>query len=311
LKKRLILVGMIVLVVFIAGCVQSDNIDAGPFVGGSDGLSIRFVNGEPPSEVLDNREEDFDITLEIENEGEFDIPKGRIIATLGGIDAKTFSISPTSIKSKSELNGKDKFDDRVISGDKDELFWEDAKYTRKLAAEFRTRIVIDVCYQYETLATTKACLKKKPTDRDEEDPCNLRSENVEVFNRGAPVQIEDVTQRVSGNDQIQISFTVVKKGAGKVYLPNTFTNKCFRDEDEEDRVVVEVEVGGHSVSCSKLNGKSRGEVKLIGDIRPIRCDIKTSRAPERAIEEPVDITVKYFYRNVVSKDIKVLTSDDN
>lgn len=302
---------MLIFVAFIVGCVPGGDIDSGPFVGGSEGLSIRFVSGEPPSEVLDNREEDFDITLEIENEGEFDIPKGKIIATLGGIDSKTFSISPTSIKSNSDLNGKDRFDDRVISGDKDELIWEDAKYTRKLAAEFRTRIVVDVCYSYETLATTKACLKKKPTDRDEEDPCNLRAQSVDVFNRGAPVQIEAVNQRVAGNDEIQLSFTISKKGAGKVYLPNTFTNKCFRDEGDEDRVFVEVEAGGHSVSCSKIDGKSRGEVKLIEDLRPIRCNIKTSRAPERAIEVPIDITVKYFYRNVVSKDIKVLTSVDN
>ncbi len=311
-KKRFLVVLMILTVAFIFGCTQqTTDIDSGPFVGGSDGLKITFAKDQPPTEVLDNKEEDFDVTLEIQNEGEFDIPSGKIIATLGGINAQDFGISPVTIKTKSDLNGKSKFKDKTVSGDKDELVWADASYKRDLAAEFRTKVFVDVCYLYGTLTTTKVCLKKKATERDEEDPCTLVNENVEAFNTGAPVQIEDVTQRISGNDEVQLSFTIVKKGAGKVYLPTTFTTKCVRDEDREDKVVVKVEAGGHSVSCSKLSNNNKGEVNLIDNQRPIRCNIKTTRAPDRAIEEPVDIKIDYFYRNVVSTDLRVLNAEDN
>lgn len=313
MRKKLILFLFISSLFFLLGCVQDDDLVSGPFVGGSNGLEIGFVDDEPPDRVFDNNEEDFDIVIQIENVGEFDIPEGKVITTLGKIPLRDFNIENENSKLDTDLNGKSEFNGKVIDGDIGEIVYQNVRYKHDLLADFETGVRADVCYLYQTKATTKVCLKQKATERDLDDACQINNDNVDIFNSGAPVQISNVRTRSSGTNEVELTFQIENKGSGRVYPPDAFANSCMKDEKKEDRLMVKVITasGRHGVECNSLGGKASGEIKLSNGIRFVRCDISTRNALESATEEPVNIVVDYFYRNVIQKTLIVEDSEDN
>lgn len=317
-RFRILILILIVSMVFVVGCTQDDDIVSGAFVGGTNGLSIGFGKDAPPARVFDfdsgeNGGEDFDILVEVENKGEYDIPGNEIIVTLSGIDVRDFGLnSPHRILDRT-LEGQGEFNGKVVNGDKDELIYEGAEYNFDLSADWKTTIRADICYEYQTKATTSICLKRKATDREIDDVCQMNDENVQVENSGAPVQIEQVSTRSSASSEIMISFVVRNKGEGLIHPPGTFTNKCIKEEDEEDRLKLEVFSGSgrYAPECSQLGNKNIGEVKLTNNEKVVRCRIKTINAPESAVEEPINIRATYMYRNAISTDLIVEDSEEN
>lgn len=317
MRFKIVLLMLMASVIFIGGCVQDQDLVSGPFVGGTNGLSIGFGRDAPPDRVFDfdsenNEGEDFDIIIEVKNVGEFDIPENKIIVSLSGIDVRDFGLPSPNMVLNIGLEGKSEFRGSVISGDEDEIIFEEAEYKFDLDADWQTRIRADICYLYQTKATTKACLKRKATDRDVDDVCQINDQNVKIENSGGPVQIEDVGTRSSGSNEVLLSFVVRNKGSGLVHPPGTFTNKCVREDDEEDRLKLEVFSGSgrYSPKCSQLGDKNVGEIKLTNGQKIIRCRIKTINAPESTVEEPINIRANYFYRNAISKDLIVEDSED-
>jgi len=313
-NKRILLGLFVSSMIFLMGCAQQDDLAKGPFIGGTDGLDFGFVAGEPPASVFDNNQEDFDITINVENVGEFNIPSNSVIATLGGIDSRDFGISSPNRILKTPLNGKTKSDKgEVFRGDQDELRYENAKYKPDLVADFSTQIRADVCYLYQTRATTKACLKKKASSREVTDFCQVNNDNIKVENSAAPVQIRGVAERSAGTNEVQLTFVVENVGSGKVYPKNTFSSECIRKEDKEDKLEIEVRTGSgrHGVKCSQLGNSNKGEIRLSTDKqKQIRCRISTSGAPENAVEEPINIIINYFYRDAISTPLTIEDSEN-
>ncbi len=192
------------------------------------------------------------------------------------------------------------------------MIYEGAKYKFDLDADWETNIRADVCYEYQTKATTKTCLKRQATDREVDDVCQITNENVRVDNSGAPVQIEQVSTRSSGSNEIMIIFAVRNKASGILHPPGTFTNSCVKKEDDEDRLRLEIFSGSgkYTPQCSQLGDKNVGEIKLINNEKVIRCRIRTTNAPESAVEEPINIRATYFYRNAISTQMIVEDSED-
>jgi len=304
---------LLVASVFIVGCVQEDDLVTGPFVGGTNGLTIGFGDNAPPDKVFDNNDEDFDIIIELENVGEFDILENKIIATLSGIDVRDFGIASASKSLDRRLEGKSEFRNEVVQGDKDEIIFEEAKYKFDLDADWQTTVRADICYEYQTRATTKACLKRKATDRESDDVCQINNQDVKIDNSGAPVQIEEVSSRSSGSNEVLISFVVRNTASGLVHPPGTFTNKCVKEEDEEDRLKLEVFSGSgrYNPKCSQLGDRNTGDLKLTNSQKIVRCRINTINAPENTVEEPINIRASYFYRNAISTDLIVEDSEEN
>ncbi len=312
MKLRIPLIVLIISILFILGCAQEDDLVSGPFVGGTNGLSIGFGSDAPPDRVFDDNEEDFDISIEISNVGEYDIPANRVIATLSGIDVRDFGVPSPNLVLDRQLEGKSEFNGKVIDGDQDELIYEGAQYKFDLDADWQTTIRADICYEYQTRATSKACLKRKATDREVEDVCQINNQNVNVDNSGAPIQIEEVNTRSSGTNEVMFTFVVRNKASGLVHPPGTFTNKCVKEEDREDRLKLEVFSGSgrYNPQCSQLGDKSSGEIRLTNNEKVVRCRLNTINAPEGAVEEPINIRATYFYRNAISTDMIVEDSED-
>jgi len=302
-----------VLLIFLLGAEgcpdKKTTTELGAYIGGVDGLEISFVDEEPPNTVLDNKQDPFYITLLVENVGEYTIPKGKIIATLSGISKDAFGLKSLNIKSVSDIFGKTKIGSEIIEGGLDQLQFDQANYKYDLTADFSTQLRADVCYGYKTNSLVTLCLKKNPIQRKQEDICLVTNDNVNVENSGAPLSVRNVKSR-AGSGGVTVTFIVENKGTGEVYEPDTFKDSCVLKSGVEDRVKVKVKSKSDlNIKCGILNDGNSGVVKLIGRKRTVSCNIKTSSLQETAFEEPIDITLDYFYKEAIGKDLTVMNTE--
>jgi hypothetical protein len=307
MKKVLILLA----VLFLIGC-KGQGADEGSadssFIGGTDGISVAFVEGDPPVEVLDAGQEQFLIRLLLQNNGEYAIPVNGIIATLSGVSKEAFNIKSMSVKSDFELDRARKSRTDRIAGAVEELSFGEAKYEPDLPADFFTELRADVCYDYETTGLVKVCLRKELLKRDESPNCNVDTSSP-VENSGGPIQVASFEQRPSSADKLKITFEIMNQGNGKVYKPGTFKDSCGSNEPVED--VLEVEMtsptNNFDVKCSKFSGTNKGEVKLLqGDRITLSCDVLTDNIEaDNAFNDLLLIKIKYMYRQAVNVPITI------
>lgn len=295
------------------GCSTKETTETeelGAYVGGTSGLDISFVSEEPPETVLDNNQDLFYITLYLQNMGEYTVPAGKVIATLSGINKDAFGMKSLNTKSKSEILGKSKIGNDIVDGGVDSLQFDQANYKYDLSADFSTQLRADVCYNYQTKSLIKLCLKKNPIQRKQNDICAVTNENVDMENSGAPLQLTGVKSRGS-SDSITLTFTVENQGAGETYESNTFTDSCTVKPEKQNNVNVKVksESGKLTANCGVLNNNDQGIVRLVDGRKTISCNIKTSSLQDTAFEEPFEITLDYFYKEAIGKDLVVINSE--
>ena len=313
--KKILFVSLLIILLILAGCKlvkkESKNEPLGAYIGGKTGLSISFLEKAPPDEVYDNNQDEFDIGLRLENQGEYTVPPNKVIASLSGIRAEDFSISnlnnilSTSIESKTVRAGTE------VRGSEEELVFEAAKYKHDLKADFTADIIVHTCYDYKTYAVTSACLKKDLLEREVVDTCEVTNNALNYDSSSAPIQISNAAQIPRGKNSIKLTFDISNDGTGEVYLPNAFTNTCYGKEDSRDQVKVKVDspAGKLSIKCKTLSDSSEGTVKLIDGKRTVDCTIDTGSVQDVSFENPVLIEVSYFYREYVSKKITVLAGE--
>jgi hypothetical protein len=306
-----ILFVMILSLSGIEGCPASEEkTTTGAYIGGTDGLGISFVSEEPPMSVLDNNQDPFFITLLIQNNGEYTVPAGKIIASLSGINKDAFGLDSLNVKSVNDLFGKNKIGEEIIEGSLDQLQFDQANYKYDLSADFSTQLRADICYAYETNSLVKLCLKKNPIQRKQEDVCSVLNENVAAENSGAPLQIKDVRSR-GGSDSVTFTFIVENKGTGEVYEPGTFFDNCIKNDMKKDYVILKIkdEGGKLDIKCGILGNNNEGTIKLINNMRTVSCTVKTSGLQESAFEEPFEIILDYFYKESISTNLLVVNSE--
>ena len=307
MKKSYILLLSLLLVLFIAGCDNAGRA-SGRFIGGDKGLEITFIEQEPPNEILDNGEDEFDITLRLRNVGESNIQAGKTIATLKGIGKDDFSLNSLTSNSEDDLERLQRISDRITEPDETEIRFENAKYKFDLDAAFDVDLRADVCYEYSTTAVTDLCLKKEATQRRTGDQCQINNNEAIVDNSGAPVKVTSMTQRSSGSDKISFTFDIETVGIGEVYEPGTFNDECGVNNDKKDRLRIRVISRGNiPIECSKLNG-DEGVVELFSGRRSIRCEVDTSNLQDIAFLSRVNIVLEYFFKESATEPIRVVDS---
>lgn len=303
------LFGIFLVLVLISGATgcEDKKVGAGAYIGGTDGLSIGFVADEPPTNVLDNDQDSFFITLSLENKGEYDIPKGEIIGTISGIPKADFSMSSLNAKSSNVVEGRHKVAGEIVEGASDELGFAEARYKYDLNADLLQKMRVDVCYLYETTGLAKLCLKNKPSERGKDDICKVNNENVDLESSSGPVKITNVKEQSAGASEVLLMFDVENVGEGEPYLPNTFSSDCTYQDKNRNRLDVSVESvsGTVSVRCTLLGDSSSGDIKLVGDKKKVTCRLGTRGLQETAFESPFNIKLNYFYKVALYKEILI------
>ncbi len=302
-KKTIVFLGLLLLVV---GCKQGteETTTQRPFVGGTESIEFNFLEGSPPSEVYDGGNYPFEVTLNLENKGEYDVPKEKLKINLVGFYPPDFG-NPNTTKNPDEDLKKSYIDSEgnIIPGTITYVNFPGFNFKSNLSANNRYTIRADLCYLYGTIAEADLCILDDLTETN--DKVCVVNERKTVYSSSAPIQIENFQESVAGTDKITFSFEIVHRGSGAISKKDS---GCSDEIPEKDKVWVEVESGLPGLECSGLSDgtKTSGYITLYGGKRLVRCTQDTS-APEvngRDFEKKVHIKVIYDYKT--HKEVSVL-----
>ena len=317
-----IAIGIILLIV-IAGCDRAGGDGTGtapktPFLGGTKGLEIEFLEGSPPEEVTDKGTFDFQAIVSLKNEGEFDLERDQVRIDLIGILPEDFGVSadelrdkrpqddPTPRKRDAEGNIQDAIVTEVTFPSVDGFFNFDRSVTGNTVFIFRA----DVCYKYQTKALSQICVLRNLVDVTDDSLCDP-SESKSVFSSGSPIRITSFRQTVTGQHRISFSFDIVHSGQGDVFKEGDATSPaadCPKDPKErrqkENKVLVTVDTGLPNLRCVGLTGTTTGFVTMVSDRRTVTCTQELDPG-RNDFETNVDITLDFNFLDNVDQEVLV------
>ena len=320
MKKTLFAIFMIFSLFILSGC-DDTNTGVGPsttpFVGGTNALSLSFMEGAPPSEVFDNGDYTFGINIKIENLGEDDVETQDGYLEITGIDAQEFGLNGQSdliIDIPYDIKGVNKNSEGTIFVSEPIIAeFGELNYEGDSRGNFDYRIRATACYNYETEATTLACLKRDMlTNIDTKEVCSLNGDK-EVYNSGGPIQVTKVTQTPVGSDKIQLTFEISHVGEvnDRFYKLDTDCDDRATNQNK-DLVYFEVlDTEGNSLGDAQCTGLKKGSQDSEGYIelfsgapRTVVCTFDTSNV-EGIFEKKVNVKISYRYSQFIEKTIIV------
>lgn len=309
--KKLFSLGILVLLLFAAGCGEGDTAEktdtggkGNAFIGGDKGLDIKFMEGAPPDEVYD-LDYPFSINVRMENVGEYDVDPSAATVRVTGINPADFG-NPTLEANVEELNGAklDPQGNEIAGGITNVEFSE--LQAAPITGTVEYNIKADVCYPYGTITVSKICLLEDllgTTRKAGEEPFCEVTEDKDHENSGAPVHITDFRQAATGKDKISFTFEVGHVGDGLIFKQGVACDPAMANKD---KINVAVETGLDGLSCSGIGGEE-GELNLYGSENQKMSVTCTQPLPvDRAdSEKQVKITLTYDYKDSVVTPLKV------
>lgn len=321
MRKVILTIAVLLMITLFAGCQPTQDNTIGPsktpFIGGVEGLSMEFVPGAPPDKIFDNAGYPFSIDIKIENLGESDVKSNEGYVEITGINPKSFNLgSQDDLKKELPLDLRGVVKNHlgtVIVGDTIIVEFNDLNFLQNIRGNFDgPRIRANLCYNYQTEATTYVCVKRDLLSNiDTKEICELSGVKP-VFNSGAPIQITEVTEDPLGSDKIQLTFTIEHVGTpnDRFYKYDTTCDDRQTNPDK-DLVWFEVisDINNARAQCTGLKeanaDKSGGFVELFnGEPRQIVCQIDVSSV-DGIYEELVTAKLKYRYYQFIEKTVLV------
>ena len=213
IKIMLVMVGLLILV----GCGQQSEVGttSKPFIGGTNAIEFNLIEGAPPSEVYDGGSYPFEVTVNVENKGEYDVDKSKISIDLAGFYPADFG-SPAVQKNPAEDLEKSYIDSEgnIIPGTISYVTFDGFNFGGTLPANNEYTIRANVCYAYGTLAQADLCVLDDLTKTNDQ-VCTV-SERKTSYSSSAPVQVENFEESIAGTDKITFSFEIVHRGSGAI-----------------------------------------------------------------------------------------------
>ena len=114
-----ILILLIALSLMVVGCTGTQGTGPGadmsnPFIGGTMGLDVGFLEGSPPAIVFDNGQFPFEVEVVLENIGEWDIDSGEATITIVGVDPEDFNRAGVQVVNVTEDIPGQEFDPELF-----------------------------------------------------------------------------------------------------------------------------------------------------------------------------------------------------
>jgi len=295
--KKILFSILIIGLFMLVGC--EEQIETGfskPFIGGTNAIDFDFIEGSPPPEVYDGGSYPFEVTLNVENRGEYDVPKDKIDIELAGFYPPDFGNPAITIQPDEDLD-KSYIDSEgnVIPGTITYVTFPDFNFGGNLLANNEYRIRANLCYAYGTTAQADLCVLDDLT-KTKDEVCKV-SEGKRVDSSSAPVQIENFEESISGTDKITFSFEIVQRGSG---LASKLDSGCSEETIDKNKVWVTVDSGLAGLDCAGLSDgtDTTGYTTLYGGKRLIRCtqDISAPDVAGKDFEKKVNIEITYDYK---------------
>ena len=328
-KRYYVIALLICLILVLSACKQSGAATTGaprkPFIGGTDGIIINFLKDNPQPEVTDDGTFSFKAIVSLENKGESKIKNGDIKVSLVGFDPTDFGSEISQMLNRPpddniDLNGRRiDAEGNIINGETIYVsFPKDSDFTpRKFSGNTEFTFRADVCYAYQTRASTKICILRDMINVRDNSVCKPTGSRT-IQSSSAPVQAVNFRQSVVGKDKLSFSFDISLSGNLDIFKDKSdttpkdgFDSACPREprkrREVENKVKVTIKTEGDpivtNIQCGRLESKNTGVVTLVKEKRTLTCttDLSTDRTD---LEKPVDITLEY---NVLdNKETKIL-----
>ncbi|MFH1642342.1 MAG: hypothetical protein ABIC04_05600 [Nanoarchaeota archaeon] len=273
------------------------------FIGGTESIKFDFLEGAPPLEVYDGGTFPFEVSLNLENKGEYDVAASDVKIKLMGFYPADFG-SPTIEQNPTEALGKTYIDSEGnrIPGTVSYLTFTGFNFVGNLVANNEYTIRADMCYKYGTLAQADLCILEDLT-KSEGKVCKA-NEAKTVTSSSAPIKVENFIENIAGADKITFSFDIVHRGTGAI---SKLATDCSDEIADKNKVHVKIDTGTlGGLTCSGLDGVTggtEGDATLYGGKRLIRCTLPTG-TPTADFEKKVNIELTYQYKE--HKERKIL-----
>ncbi len=309
-KKILILAFMMMLLI---ACKKTDDKSSStaPFIGGSQGVELSFLDNSPPKEVFDGGEFLFDAVVKLKNNGEWFIEKENIKIIIDGVRPEEFKKTTAEFTKQpdDDLSEKQKNADGSII-ESNPVFVEFKNFNHEaliVGASQPFPLRASACYSYGTVANTLLCARKDIMSA-KQGICNV-NEAKTIFNSGAPVQFAELKESKRATNKIGFAFKVVHAGTGNLFKPE---NDCdFSSRTSMDIVHLTVDTGMNRLSCSGLSKTTgtalEGDVVLYGGEKVISCVQELSSPAD--YEFPLILEAEYTYSNDISTTLTVKRSE--
>jgi len=303
-KKYIILALIIIGLVLISGCAKKSTAEtapAGAFIGGTDGLIMSFVADAPPSEYPQGVA--FDIIVNVENKGEYDIPDNAATIVIGGIPY---------VKEKTQtltgLTGRQLLQKTPTPGGVTQAqFSSDGSPT--FPGSQPQKISASICYPYVTKIQGTVCIRESLAKQTVggAELCTITGDKT-VFSSGAPIKITSLTESATSQagKVIGLRFTMFVKdeGPGVSYLGET----CPPNLADANRVKVKsakLVSLGLDLDCKKAEETG---VLITGDKGGIiTCVTKEGANIAGEFEDVLLMELEYNYTQSITKSITFTT----
>jgi hypothetical protein len=328
MNKTIFIILLAVASLTLTACPSgNDGGGPGPFIGGSEGLTMQFALGAPPDEIYDAGQYPFSVNVIIENVGERDVLSDEAQVKLVGIEPGMFKVTDADIHSflPQDLRGAAKLSDGTqVPGDiTTVVFPEEGQliYQPDLYGTDEILMRAEICYDYQTKSTTQVCIKDNILDNINNDKICVVSEDKLPQNSGAPLHVSSVKEIPQGKHNVQVTFTIEHVGSGLFFDPDAPGNWGCSDSVQnpyENVVHVKVYFQGSgytppAVSCPIFRGGNEGTVMLFqGSPRDISCTIEGDASKDRIYQDLLHIDLDYKYLNYIEKPliIRDVTRED-
>ncbi|MBN2459391.1 hypothetical protein JXB28_03845 [Candidatus Woesearchaeota archaeon] len=295
------------------------------FLGGNEGLRVTVLPGAPPSVVQDRGITPFSFVVSLENAGEMDVGPGTdnpfVLVRLVGIMHSNFGLTPeTAAKTLQEplQSAMRNYDGSMIPGEIAYISFDNLAYKPDVADNLALNIRTEVCYDYETKANVKFCMKNDLIESSVDATiCEIRGYKP-LGTSGAPIQITGVWEDLASDNTIRLNILIENVGGGIFFLRPSETSNllsaCDPTERNPDAYRIEVSLtpaqeGDYEINCPRFatqtsstsglgfTGGSSGILRMYGGSPvTLSCFVtKTSPSTIRVYEDMINIKLRYRY----------------
>lgn len=306
------------------------------FLGGHQGLVATTLPGAPPETVQDLGLTPFSIVVSLHNLGEADVGPGTenpfVMVRLAGIMHNNFGLTPEkAIKTLPEklMSAKRNFDGTIIPGEISYVSFDNLTYKANVAGNLPLTIRTEVCYDYETKANVKFCMKNDVVEsKIDSSICTLRGYKP-LGTSGGPIQITSVWQELVNDNTIKLNINIENVGRGIFFSRSSDTSNLLTACDPTERnpdlfkldvSLIPVEQGTYEINCPRFGsqsstpdllvaprwlGGSSGTIRLYGGAPLTLTCLITRKSPSntRIYEDMLNIRLRYRYEDFLEVPI--------
>ncbi len=284
-----------------------DGIESYPFRSGTQGLSMKFIEGMPPDQLYIGT--DFSTGVKMKNMGAYDV-EGDAMLEINVPDPSAFLFREGNTKTIT-LRGKSLYikegEEAVMTFPMKALCFPGYTGTRdSIVTNYSRKIKAQACYYYETTANADVCIDTRKYLRTGKERPECEMQDVRLSGgQGGPVGVARISPTIIPKSEteytVQLNIAVDKlQGVDHtIYAPDN--NGCQLDpnNNRQNMVSLEVEMGGQMLDCnpSELQLKENKAVNTI-------CRVQAN--PQLgAFISPITVNMKYYVQQMILRQIVV------